>query len=151
VFDHMEDALQKPLVLPDAVSQHIAWPNLEFTRPNATWIRPTVLFGERRRASLGGGAYDRLDGILVVDVFTPIGVPEDRAIRDAVIARYPNDAHFEYLPGRFATVLTVGPLPGRTYRYNQNSPAGQLQGGGEADYYQVPVHIRFQAFPPRDN
>ena len=52
----------------------IAWPNREYERTKGTlFARPTVIFGDVTRATVGSVAKDYYPGIYQVDVFAPAG------------------------------------------------------------------------------
>ena len=51
----------------------VAYQNEQFTPPeNSPWLASTILQTQPLQASLGGSGQDRHDGILQIDVYTPI-------------------------------------------------------------------------------
>lgn len=58
----------------------IAYGNDVFTPTVGTaWVRVTMLDGSGQQTSLGSTSLDRHAGVLVVQVFTPVGEGDDRA------------------------------------------------------------------------
>ena len=56
----------------------VSYTNVPFTPPgNAPWLQVSIRFGDNAYATLlptGGVGFNRQNGVLVVNVFTPIGV-----------------------------------------------------------------------------
>jgi hypothetical protein len=72
----------------------VAWPNRKFDPPDPSdvdvWIRPTVLPGVASQVSLGDAPRYRHPGLLVVQVFSPLGVGDGamRRAADRLMAIY---------------------------------------------------------------
>lgn len=125
----VEEALYQAVVAAVAPTYAVALPNEPF-EPGEVWVRPTYRPGSVRAASIGVDADERLVGILIVDVFTPIA--RGRALA-GIVAAMILDAF------RRGTDIPAGDahlVIQRSYRE-----------GPEADgrWYQTPVIVEFRA------
>jgi hypothetical protein len=68
----------------------VAWQNAPYTPGSKPWLRPLVRRASARPASLGPGAAQRYDGMLVIEVRTPIatGTAANDALCDKLEALY---------------------------------------------------------------
>ncbi len=102
---------------PSAARTVIAWGNVNFTPPEAAWVRFNVHhFPVAEIASLGapGANLRRIDGTVMVEVFVPVnqgeGVVDDHC--DAAAAIYRDLTSQQGLRFGEPSVVNVGPLDG---------------------------------------
>ena len=102
---------------PSAARTVIAWGNVNFTPPEAAWVRFNVVhFPDGEIASFGspGSNLRRIDGTVMVEVFSPVNVGEGAAdiLCDAAAAVYRDVRTQQGLRFGEPSTTNVGPQGG---------------------------------------
>jgi len=68
-----EGAIMTRLNTEWASATEIAWPGKRFTKPDAAWIRPTVIWGDGFMQTAGPTNRNQIPGVLKVQIFSKPG------------------------------------------------------------------------------
>ena len=111
----------------------VSYQNVPFTPPNnTTWLQVFLRLGDNAYATLlptGGVGFNRQNGVLVVNVFTPIGVG---AAANFTIAERIKDL---FDRARFSSII-----------FDPASGPAQVTPAAPEPYYQTQLTITFEAY-----
>ena len=122
----------------------VSYANVPFTPPgNAPWLQASIRFGDNAYATLlptGGVGFNRQNGVLVVNVFTPIGVG---AAANYTIAERIKDL---FDRAKFSSIIfdaASGPAPIGSSVIETGASASS---GLAAAYFQTQLTATFEAY-----
>jgi hypothetical protein len=111
----------------------VSYQNVPFTPPNNTpWIQAFIRFGDNNYATLlptGGAGFNRQNGTLVVNVFTPVGAG---AAANFVIAERVKDL---FDRAKFSSII-----------FDAASGPSQVTPAAPQPYYQTQLTATFEAY-----
>lgn len=101
-----------------------------YIAPSGTWARATFLPARTQTATVGEDGYDRLAGLLQIDIFVPVGtgVASAGALADAVREHFPRTLGLD-ADGAFVQILRTSRDAGRTVLNDK--------------FYQIPVTVEW--------
>jgi len=122
----------------------VSYTNVPFTPPgNAPWLQVSIRFGDNAYATLlptGGVGFNRQNGVLVVNVFTPIGVG---AAANYTIAERIKDL---FDRAKFSSIIFDAASGPAVVQANAIETGVSASSGLSAAYFQTQLTATFEAY-----
>jgi hypothetical protein len=114
----------------ESLGKAVSWENVPFTPNGSAWLREKFAPDRTAQTTLGSNGHNRLPGIYMIDVFTPVGQgwKDAEDLAETVMAAFPRGA-----------VLTDSGVQVRVER-SYRTAARQ-----EPKWFHVPVTVEFRA------
>lgn len=106
----------------------IHWPNTDFTPGTSPWIRPTILPADARAADIATAPRYRHVGVLIIQVFVPLGAGDGLALEyaDTIAALFRGQnvsgVRFYGEDGEAVRIRNVGPDGKGFFQMNVECP-----------------------------